>query len=121
MGKVWQRINGRLGVRMRSALAAALVVGVASVLTGVAFVVASHLILVNKVAQSTSQRADEVTAAVGETGSVSASRSASRIPRCWSGISVGPVHQALSLDFGRVKPHAEPGCVRQPHDAARWL
>jgi signal transduction histidine kinase len=53
---------------MRSALAAALVVAVASVLAGVAFLVASRLILLDNVNQSATQRAGQVAAAVGETG-----------------------------------------------------
>ncbi|UWP80827.1 HAMP domain-containing histidine kinase [Dactylosporangium fulvum] len=59
-------VRRRLGVRMRSALAAAAVVAVASVLTGVAFVVAARFILTGNVDQSTSQRAAQVVGALGD-------------------------------------------------------
>ena len=63
--RLGDRLRRRLGVRMRSALAAAAVVAVASVLTGIAFVVAAHQILVGNVDQSASQRAGQVAVAVG--------------------------------------------------------
>src|SRR5690349_9911526 len=66
-----ERVARRLGVRMRSALAAAGVVAVASVLTGIAFVVAARLILTDNVDQSTSQRAAQVAAALSDTDGAS--------------------------------------------------
>src|SRR5690348_6138517 len=62
------RLRQRLGVRMRTALAAAGVVAVASVLTGVALVVAAHYILEDGVDQAASQRAAQVAAEVGGGG-----------------------------------------------------
>src|SRR4051794_39151803 len=62
------RLRRRLGVRMRSAPAAATVVAVASVLTRVAFVVAAPFFLVDNVDQSASQRAGQVAAALGASG-----------------------------------------------------
>jgi signal transduction histidine kinase len=56
----------RYGVRMRSAAAAATVVALASVLTGVALVFAAHLILLDNVDQAAAQRADQVAAALGD-------------------------------------------------------
>jgi signal transduction histidine kinase len=67
--RAWLR--RRLGVRMRSALAASLVVAVTSVLAGIAFVLAAHVILVNSVDQSADQRANQVAAALGQTGTAS--------------------------------------------------
>jgi signal transduction histidine kinase len=58
--RVVQRFRRRLGVRMRSALAAALVVAAASVLTGVALVIAAHYILLDNVNQNATQRADQI-------------------------------------------------------------
>ncbi|GGM50212.1 two-component sensor histidine kinase [Dactylosporangium sucinum] len=53
---------------MRSALAAAAVVAIASVLSGVALVVAARIILIQNVDQSTTQRATQVAAALGDGG-----------------------------------------------------
>ncbi|GAB3829480.1 sensor histidine kinase [Dactylosporangium cerinum] len=61
----WWR-NGRLGVRMRSALAAAAVVAIAALASGAALVVAARLILTDNVDQSTTQRAAQVAAALGD-------------------------------------------------------
>jgi hypothetical protein len=47
---------------MRSALAAALVVAAASVLTGVALVIAAHYILLDNINQNATQRADQIAA-----------------------------------------------------------
>jgi hypothetical protein len=58
--RVVQRFRRRLGVRMRSALAAALVVAAASVLTGVALVIAAHYILLDNINQNATQRADQI-------------------------------------------------------------
>jgi signal transduction histidine kinase len=58
--------RGRHGVRMRSAAAAATVVAVASVLTGVALVFAAHFILLDNVDQAAAQRAEQVAAALGD-------------------------------------------------------
>jgi signal transduction histidine kinase len=69
--RIGERFRRRLGVRMRSALAASVVVGVAVVLTGVACVVASRLILLNNVDQSARQRAGQVAAALGVPGTAS--------------------------------------------------
>lgn len=60
------RFRQRVGVRMRSALAASAVVAVASVLTGVTFVVAARLILTGNVDQITSDRAAQVAAALDD-------------------------------------------------------
>ncbi|WP_432840763.1 sensor histidine kinase [Dactylosporangium sp. CA-092794] len=57
-----------LGVRMRSALAAAAVVAGASVLSGITLVVAARLILMQNVDQSTGERAAQVAAALGDGG-----------------------------------------------------
>ncbi|WP_426502892.1 sensor histidine kinase [Dactylosporangium sp. McL0621] len=62
------RLRERLGVRMRSALAAAAVVAVAAVLSGVALVVAARVILTQNIDQSATERATQVTAAVGDGG-----------------------------------------------------
>ncbi|MFB9180443.1 sensor histidine kinase [Dactylosporangium sucinum] len=62
------RLQQRVGVRMRSALAAAAVVAIASVLSGVALVVAARIILIQNVDQSTTQRATQVAAALGDGG-----------------------------------------------------
>ncbi|MEV6929128.1 HAMP domain-containing sensor histidine kinase [Dactylosporangium sp. NPDC051485] len=61
-----RRIRQRLGVRMRSALAASAVVAVASVLTGVTFVIAARWILTNNVDQSTGDRATQVAEALDD-------------------------------------------------------
>ncbi|HTJ36749.1 MAG TPA: HAMP domain-containing sensor histidine kinase [Dactylosporangium sp.] len=61
-------LRERLGVRMRSALAAAAVVAIASILSGIALVVAARIILNQNVDDSTSQRATQVTDALGEGG-----------------------------------------------------
>ena len=66
--RVVQRFRRRLGVRMRSALAAALVVAAASVLTGVALVIAAHYILLDNVNQSATQRADQIAAQLAVNG-----------------------------------------------------
>jgi signal transduction histidine kinase len=66
--RVVQRFRRRLGVRMRSALAAALVVAAASVLTGVALVIAAHYILLDNVNQSATQRADQIAAQLAVSG-----------------------------------------------------
>ncbi|MET7396472.1 HAMP domain-containing sensor histidine kinase [Dactylosporangium sp. NPDC005572] len=68
VGRFRQGLANRLGVRMRSALAAAAVVAIASVLSGVALVVASRIILTQNVDQSTTQRAVQVAAALGDGG-----------------------------------------------------
>ncbi|MFG2041733.1 sensor histidine kinase [Dactylosporangium sp. NPDC048998] len=60
MRGVVERIRNRLGVRMRSALAASAVVAVASVFTGVAFVVAARFILTGNVDQNTFDRAAQI-------------------------------------------------------------
>jgi signal transduction histidine kinase len=59
-------VGNRYGVRMRSAAAAATVVAVASVLTGVALVFAAHFILLDNVDQSAAQRAEQVAAGLGD-------------------------------------------------------
>jgi signal transduction histidine kinase len=56
----------RMSVRMRSAAAAALVVAVASILTGVVLVFAAHFILLDNVDQSAGQRAEQVAAELGD-------------------------------------------------------
>nr|BFE60506.1 ATP-binding protein [Dactylosporangium thailandense] len=66
------RIRQRLGVRMRSALAASAVVAVASVLTGVAFVIAARLILTGNVDQDTSDRAAQVAGALDDDAALAA-------------------------------------------------
>ncbi|WP_238009138.1 HAMP domain-containing sensor histidine kinase [Dactylosporangium sp. AC04546] len=68
IGYLRQRIAHRFGVRMRSALAAAAVVAIASVLSGVTLVLASRIILTQNVDQSTTQRATQVAAALGDGG-----------------------------------------------------
>ncbi|MGI5239932.1 sensor histidine kinase [Dactylosporangium sp. CA-139066] len=65
---IGRRLRERLGVRMRSALAAAAVVAIASVLSGIALVVAARIILDQNVDQSTSQRAAQVADALGAGG-----------------------------------------------------
>jgi len=62
------RMSGRLGVRMRSALAAAVVVAIAALVSGATLVVAARLILTDNIDQSTGQRAAQVAAALGEAG-----------------------------------------------------
>ncbi|MGI5241226.1 sensor histidine kinase [Dactylosporangium sp. CA-139066] len=59
-------VRRRLGVRMRSALAAAAVVAVASMLTGVAFVVAARFLLTRNVDQDLTDRAAQVAGALGD-------------------------------------------------------
>nr|BFE60046.1 ATP-binding protein [Dactylosporangium thailandense] len=59
-------IRQRLGVRMRSALAASAVVAIASVLTGVAFVIAAKVILTGNVDQSTGDRAAQIAGAIDD-------------------------------------------------------
>ena len=59
-------LGDRHGVRMRSAAAAATVVAAASVLTGVALVLAAHFILLDNVDQSAGQRAEQVAAELGD-------------------------------------------------------
>src|SRR5258706_9882101 len=59
-------VRRRLGVRMRSALAAAAVVAVASVLTGIAFVIAVRFLLIRAVDQDLTDRAAQVTAALDD-------------------------------------------------------
>jgi signal transduction histidine kinase len=59
-------LRQRLGVRLRTALAAAGVVAVASVLTGIALVVTAHYILEGGVDQTAGQRAAQVAAVVGD-------------------------------------------------------
>ncbi|MEV8514598.1 HAMP domain-containing sensor histidine kinase [Dactylosporangium sp. NPDC051484] len=66
MRGVVERIRNRLGVRMRSALAASAVVAVASVLTGVTFVVAARFILTGNVDQNTSDRAAQIAGALDD-------------------------------------------------------
>ncbi|WP_432968971.1 sensor histidine kinase [Dactylosporangium sp. CA-233914] len=66
MRRLAERIRQRLGVRMRSALAAAAVVAVASMLTGVTFVIAARMILTRNVDQSTGDRAAQVADALGD-------------------------------------------------------
>ncbi|GAA3214361.1 sensor histidine kinase [Dactylosporangium siamense] len=61
-----RRLSARLGVRMRSALAAAAVVAIAALVSGAVLVVASRLILTDNVDQSTGQRAAQVAAALGD-------------------------------------------------------
>src|SRR4051812_42115898 len=60
------RLSGRLGVRMRSALAAAAVVALAALVGGVTLVIAARLILTDNIDQSTGQRAAQVAAALGD-------------------------------------------------------
>ncbi|GAA3303038.1 ATP-binding protein [Dactylosporangium vinaceum] len=60
------RIRQRLGVRMRSALAASAVVAVASVFTGIAFVWAARVILTRNVDQDTADRASQVAGALDD-------------------------------------------------------
>jgi signal transduction histidine kinase len=60
------RISGRLGVRMRSAIAAAAVVAIAALVSGATLVIAARLILTNNIDQSTGQRSAQVAAALGE-------------------------------------------------------
>lgn len=62
---VMQALRQRLGVRSRSALAAAAVVAVAVVLTGVALVAATYLFLRDGVERTAEQRAAQVAALVG--------------------------------------------------------
>ncbi|MEU7872567.1 HAMP domain-containing sensor histidine kinase [Dactylosporangium sp. NPDC049140] len=62
------RLRERLGVRMRSALAAAAIVAIAAVLSGVALVIAARIILTQNIDQSATQRATQVTAAVTDGG-----------------------------------------------------
>ena len=85
MRSVWHGLadwfRRRLGVRMRSAIAAALVVAVASILSGVAFIIASHLILRDNVDRSASQRAAQIAAAVGDNGSASLTAALRPSPR----------------------------------------
>ncbi|WP_433042818.1 sensor histidine kinase [Dactylosporangium sp. CS-033363] len=66
MRRYAERIRQRLGVRMRSALAASAVVAIASVLTGVAFVIAARLILTGNVDQSAGDRAAQIAGALGD-------------------------------------------------------
>ncbi|MEU7875522.1 sensor histidine kinase, partial [Dactylosporangium sp. NPDC049140] len=72
MRRLAERIRQRLGVRMRSALAASAVVAVASVLTGVAFVVAARVILTGNVDQSAGDRAAQVAGAVDDEAALAA-------------------------------------------------
>ncbi|WP_433203041.1 sensor histidine kinase [Dactylosporangium sp. CS-047395] len=72
MGGLAGRIRQRLGVRMRSALAAAAVVAVASVLTGIAFVVAARIILTGNVDQDTGDRAAQVAGALDDEAALAA-------------------------------------------------
>jgi signal transduction histidine kinase len=76
-----ERLRRRLGIQLRSALAAAMVVAFASVLTGVAFVAAAHLILLDNVRQSAGQRAAQVAAAVGNTSTASLTAALRPSPR----------------------------------------
>jgi signal transduction histidine kinase len=73
--RVLDRLRRRLGVRMRSALAAALVVAAASVLTGVALVITARYLLLDNVNQNVTQRADQTTAQLATTGSAATSSS----------------------------------------------
>src|SRR5262245_29358455 len=66
MTSIRRRLRRPLGVRMRSALAAAAVVAAASVLSGITLVVAARLILIQNVDQSTGQRAAQVAAALDD-------------------------------------------------------
>lgn len=66
--RVVDRLRRRLGVRMRSALAAALVVAAASVLTGVALAITAHYILLDTVDQNATQRADQIAAQLASNG-----------------------------------------------------
>src|SRR5258706_2489234 len=66
--RLGQLLRERLGVRMRSALAAAAVVAIAAVLSGIALVVAARIILTQNVDQSTTQRATQIAGALGEGG-----------------------------------------------------
>lgn len=75
------RVRRRLGVRMRSALAAAFVVAVASILSGIALVVAAQLILLDNVDQSNNQRAAQVAAAVGQSDGASLTAAIRPSPR----------------------------------------
>ncbi|GAA3454693.1 sensor histidine kinase [Dactylosporangium matsuzakiense] len=61
-----ERIRQRLGVRMRSALAASAVVAVASVLTGVAFVLAARFILTRDADQDVDDRAAQIAGTLGD-------------------------------------------------------
>ncbi|MEV6932022.1 HAMP domain-containing sensor histidine kinase [Dactylosporangium sp. NPDC051485] len=61
-------LRERLGVRMRSALAAAAVVAIAAVLSGIALVVAARILLDRNVDQSTTERAAQVAGALGDGG-----------------------------------------------------
>ncbi|GAA2350413.1 ATP-binding protein [Dactylosporangium salmoneum] len=63
------KLGERLGVRMRSALAAAAVVAIAAVLSGIALVIAARIILDQNVDQSTTERAAQVAGALGDGGS----------------------------------------------------
>jgi signal transduction histidine kinase len=56
----------RPGVQMRSALAASAVVAVASILAGIALVLAVNLLLVDNVDQSATQRAEQVAAVLND-------------------------------------------------------
>ncbi|MFI5909831.1 sensor histidine kinase [Dactylosporangium sp. NPDC051541] len=66
------RMRQRLGVRMRSALAASAVVAVASVFTGIAFVVAARVILTRNVDQDTGDRAAQVAGALDDDAALAA-------------------------------------------------
>jgi signal transduction histidine kinase len=71
---VLRRIQRRLGVRMRSALAAAAVVAVVSVLAGVALLFTARSILISNATEAATDRASQVAASLsaGDTASLSA-------------------------------------------------
>jgi signal transduction histidine kinase len=68
MAQPWipARLRRRLGVKMRSALAAALVVGVASLLAGVVLLIIARGILLGNVKAAANERAAQVAAAIAE-------------------------------------------------------
>jgi signal transduction histidine kinase len=62
--RLWDRLRRRLGVRMRSALAAGVVVAVASLLAGAVLLVTARGILLDNVATAATDRTEQVVAAL---------------------------------------------------------